>query len=313
MLARPRILVVGSFVMDLITSTRVFPHSGETVLGARFTTAPGGKGANQAIQAALLGADVTMVGKVGADGFGKELLASMRNAGVDVSHVAVDPTESSAIGNITLEIGDDGNSHNRIIVVSGANMTITPSEVAFLQESIGEYDMVMMQFEIPMEINELVAGYAYAKGVPVMVNPAPAAKIPDSLLCNATYLSPNEHEAALLTGVALGVEQGVDTAAIREMAKRLLKSNSQYLLVTLGENGAAIANAEGVELVPAVPNVSVADPTADGDSFVGAFCTGVCAGLTHRAALDFARSHHGVPHWRAAKPAASRGRTGGAS
>ena len=128
---RPRILVVGSFVMDLIVSANRFPQKGETVLGCGYQTAPGGKGANQAVQAARLGADVTMVGKVGDDAFGKELLASARQAGVDVSHVIVSGENHSAIGNVQLEVGN-GQTANRIIVVPGANMAITPADVAFL-------------------------------------------------------------------------------------------------------------------------------------------------------------------------------------
>lgn len=287
---KPKILVVGSLVMDLITSTRVFPASGETVLGERFRTAPGGKGANQAVQAARLGADVTMVGKVGRDAFGDELVASAQAAGVHTEHILRDDAAASAIGNITLEIGEDGVSRNRIIVVPGANMTITPDDVAFLKDTIGQYDMVILQFEIPMAINELVAGYAHAAGVPVMVNPAPAAPIPDGLLRCADYFSPNEHEAAALTGVPIRVAGGVNTGDVEQAARQLEAKGVKHLLITLGENGAAISEKDGVQLIPSVPNVQAVDPTAAGDSFVAAFCTGVCAGLTHAQAIDFARN-----------------------
>lgn len=290
MARKPKILVVGSFVMDLITSTRVFPGSGETVLGESFRTAPGGKGANQAVQAARLGADVTMVGKVGCDAFGDELIASAKAAGVHTEYVLRDKKVSSAIGNITLEVSEDGGSRNRIIVVPGANMAITPKDVAFLRDSIADYDMVMLQFEIPMAINELVADYARAKGVPVMVNPAPAAPVSDALLQCASYFSPNEHEATQLTGVPIRVEGGVNTNDLAQVAQQMERRGVKHLLITLGENGVCISEADGVELIASVPNVQVADPTAAGDSFVAAFCTGVCAGLTHRQAIDFARS-----------------------
>ena len=160
-----KILVVGSFVMDLIVSTQRFPKSGETVLGIGYQTAPGGKGANQAVQAARLGADVTMVGKVGDDVFGRELLQSASAAGVDVSHVTVSNTSTSAVGNVQLELGE-GKSANRIIVVPGANMDITAEDVGFLEKEIGKFDMVMLQLEIPMEINCLIARWAKEKGVP---------------------------------------------------------------------------------------------------------------------------------------------------
>ena len=148
---KPRLLVVGSFVMDLIVSTPRFPQSGETVLGTGYRTAPGGKGANQAVQAARLGAEVTMVGKVGQDAFGDALIESARAAGVDVRHVARSQALPSAVGNVQLETAD-GQSANRIIVVPGANMDITPEEVSFLQEEISRYDMLLLQQEIPMEI-----------------------------------------------------------------------------------------------------------------------------------------------------------------
>ena len=287
---KPRILVVGSFVMDLITSTRVFPGPGETVLGETFTTAPGGKGANQAVQAARLGADVTMVGKVGRDAFGQALTGSMQGAGVHTEHVALDERAPSSIGNITLERFPDGSSRNRIIVVPGANMTITPEDIAFLEKEIASFDMVMLQFEIPMDIDVRVARLAQKAGVPVMVNPAPAAPIPEALMAWATYLSPNEHEAAAITGIPIRVEGGVNLQDVQAVADALRARGARNLLVTLGENGAAIAGEGGVTHVPSVPDVAVADPTAAGDSFVAAFCTGVCAGLDPRQAIDFARN-----------------------
>lgn len=185
----PRILVVGSFVMDLIVSAPRFPQSGETVLGSGYQTAPGGKGANQAVQAARLGAQVTMVGKVGDDAFGRQLVDSARQAGVDVSRVIVSRETFSAIGNVQLEVCQ-GRTANRIIVVPGANMTIVPEEVAFLKEEIAKFDLVILQLEIPMEINLLVASYARAKGVPVMLNSAPAAPLSPELMPLLTYISP---------------------------------------------------------------------------------------------------------------------------
>ncbi len=287
---KPKILVVGSFVMDLITTTKVFPSSGETVLGESFTTAPGGKGANQAVQAARLGADVTMIGKVGQDGFGDQLLASMSASGVHVDGVLRDPDHSSAIGNITLEVDEKGNRRNRIIVVSGANMTITQQDVAFLQEEIAQYDLVMLQFEIPMEIDIQIAQWAKVKGVPVMVNPAPAAPIPAALLACTTYLSPNEHEASALTGIA--IRPGAETLLpdVQAASEALQAKGVENVLITLGENGAALCEHGKLHYLPSVPDVAVADPTAAGDSFVAAFCVGVCSGLTFEHAMDFARN-----------------------
>ena len=142
-----KILVVGSLVMDLIVSTPRFPQEGETVLGSDFRTASGGKGANQAVQAARLGADVTMIGRVGEDAFGQEMISSLQASGVHTEHILKTADVSSAIGNVQLEKHEDGTTANRIIVVSGANMKITPEDVAFLKEGIAEYDMVILQYD----------------------------------------------------------------------------------------------------------------------------------------------------------------------
>ena len=280
---KPRILVIGSFVMDLIVSTERFPQSGETVLGCGYQTAPGGKGANQAVQAARLGAQVTMVGKVGDDAFGRELLNSARQAGIDVSHVIVAGDTYSAIGNVQLEVGNNQTA-NRIIVVPGANMAITPEDVAFLKEDIATFDLVVLQLEIPMEINLLVASYAHAKGVPVMLNSAPAASLPPDLLQLITYLSPNEHEAALITGLPVETDEQVVDAL-----HALRKLGVSNVLITLGSRGVAyLDSADSLTISPALKNLPVKDPTAAGDSFVGAFSTAICLGLPMEQVLCFA-------------------------
>lgn len=279
---QPKILVVGSFVMDLIVSTNRFPQSGETVLGNSYQTAPGGKGANQAVQAARLGADVTMVGKVGQDAFGDVLIESARASGVNVSHVLRSDSTPSAVGNVQLETGE-GKSANRIIVVSGANMTITPEDIAFLEAEIAQYDMVLLQLEIPMEINCLVAQYAANAGVPVMLNCAPIAPMPKELLKNVTYLSPNEHEAQLLTGVEVK-----DDASIRAAMDAIHVMGVSHALITLGARGVAYAAEDGVMLSPALAGLPVKDTTAAGDSFVGAFSTAAAMGVSVSEALAFA-------------------------
>lgn len=286
---KPKILVVGSFVMDLIVSTEKFPGSGETVLGKSFRTAPGGKGANQAIQAARLGADVTMLGKVGDDEFGRKLIRSCAESGIHTELIGTDAGVSSGVGNVMLETGEGKNAKNRIIVIPGANMTIAPEEIAFLKDGISRYDLVMLQLEIPMEINEMVAEYAAAKGVPVMLNPAPSAPLSPGLLSRVTYLSPNEHEAADLTGVEIRREgKSANRADVRKAVDALLAEGAKNVVITLGNAGAVVANREEFLYRPSIDVVDVLDPTAAGDSFVGAFTAGVCFGLTHSQALDFA-------------------------
>jgi len=221
MLRKPKILVVGSFMMDLIASTPKAPVSGETVIGTDFRTAPGGKGANQAVQCARLGAEVTMAGQVGADAFGREMTETAKRAGVDVSHVLVDPNKSSGVGHIVLEVTEHG-AQNRITVVPGANYSTTVEQIAWLKDEIGRFDLVMLQLEIPMEINIAVAQYAKAAGVPVMLNPAPAAELPVELLSCVTYLSPNEHEAAAIAGLPLRAdESGVNEADMEAVSAAL--------------------------------------------------------------------------------------------
>ena len=287
MLKKPKILVVGSFMMDLIASTPRAPREGETIVGLKFRTAPGGKGANQAVQCARLGAEVTMVGRVGGDAFGKTLREAAAASGVDISHVTVDEEESSGVGHITLEVTEH-DARNRIVVCPGANFTMKREHIAWLQERIGDYDLVMMQLELPMEIIETVVAWAHAAGVPVMLNPAPAAPLSDALLANVTYLSPNEHEAALLSGQSIGVENGVNMDDLNRVAGWFAGRGVKKLIVTLGENGAVITDGQNMQRAGSVHMDKVADTTAAGDSFVAAFCTAVSAGLSEVEALRFA-------------------------
>lgn len=279
---KPKILVVGSLSMDLTVSTLRFPSSGETVLGCGFSAAAGGKGANQAVQAARLGASVTMVGKVGQDSFGQKVIESVRNSGVDVSHLLRSSEASTAVANVLLEVTPD-HTANRIIVVPGTNMCITPEDIAFLEESIAEYDMVALQLEIPMEINQAVIRYAHDKGVPVMLNVAPYAPVPPDSLAMVSYISPNEHEAAEMAGLTIS-----DSDDAREATARLMDKGVDNVIITMGDQGAAFGCRDEFFISPAVPGVDVQDPTAAGDSFVAAFCTGICSGLSRREAMEFA-------------------------
>lgn len=287
MLRKPKILVVGSFMMDLIASTKRAPNSGETVVGMKFQTAPGGKGANQAVQCARLGAQVTMVGQVGDDAFGKIMRDTAAASGVDVSHVQIDPQESSGVGHITLEVTEHG-AQNRITVCPGANFTITVDDVAWLKDEIKNYDLVMMQFELPMEVIETVAQWAHDAGVMVMINPAPAAPMSDKLLACTTYLSPNEHEAALLAGHPIDVTNGINMDDVKVVSEAFQARGVENIIITMGENGSIAAGKNGIHHTECVRMPHVADPTAAGDSFVAAFCTGLCAGLPQGEALAFA-------------------------
>lgn len=279
---KPEILVVGSFVMDLIVRARRFVNPGETIIGLDYHTASGGKGANQAVQAARLGANVTMMGKVGDDAYGREMLASLKASGVNVEYVIVDPEVHSAIGNVQIQENENG-TQNRIVVVPGANMRLTVQDVAFLKDIIRKYDLVMLQLEIPMEVNEAVAKYACDAGVPVMLNPAPSAPLSDSILGNISCLSPNEYEAADFVGFPVSSD-GDCLKAI----KTLGKPHGCAVLITRGETGSVYGDGREVAFSPCVRCENVKDPTAAGDSFVAAFCVARCSGLSPQHAMIFA-------------------------
>ena len=287
---KPKILVVGSFVMDQIGTTEIFPKEGETVLGKTFTKAPGGKGANQAVQMARLGADVTMIGKLGHDSNGEEMLDTCKKAGIHTEYILYDEKLPSGCGMIILEEKPGEQTKNRIIVLPGSNMSITPKDVAFLKEKIGEYDLVVLQLEIPMQINEIVAGYAYEKGVPVMLNSAPSAPLSDELLGHLTWISPNEHEAEDMTGIRIshdGTSVNLDEAKIA--AEKFQQKGVKNVLITLGDGGAFLLAEDGKSYYgPCAENIHAVDPTAAGDSFVGALCVGLGCGWDYDDTLRFA-------------------------
>ena len=285
---KPRIFVVGSFVMDVIATTERIPPSGQTVYGKEFHMAPGGKGANQALQCARLGADVTMMGCVGDDLFGEMLLETPRAAGVDISRVVVHKGVTSGVGHVTLEVTEH-TAQNRIVVIPGANRTLTVDEVAWVKDEISTYDMVLLQLEVPLEVNLAVARWAKEAGVPVMLNPAPATELDDELLSLVTYLTPNEQEASMETHLPLGTdERGLKKDDLQKIAAALWSKGVENVIITLGGCGSAVVGADSIRYIPCVRMPHVADPTAAGDSFVGALSVGRSAGLTQEQALAFA-------------------------
>lgn len=285
---KPRIFVVGSFVMDVIATTERVPAAGQTVYGKEFHMAPGGKGANQALQCARLGAEVTMMGCVGEDLFGEKLLEIPRSAGVDVSHVVVRRGVTSSVGHVTLEVSEH-TAQNRIVVIPGANQTLTVEETAWIRREIQNYDMVLLQLEVPLAVNLAVAGWAREAGVPVMLNPAPATDLDPALLKLVTYLIPNEQEASAETALPLrSDENGLCREDLLRIAQALERMGVEHVIITLGGSGSALVREGGIDYIPCVKMDHVADPTAAGDSFVGALCVGLTAGLPLKAALHFA-------------------------
>lgn len=286
---KPKILVVGSLGIDYTFSTGYFPKEGETIIGKDFKVAPGGKGANQAVQVARLGADTTMVGKLGKDTNGDILLKTIDEAGIHRENMLFSDNVPTQVADIILEEEEGKDTKNRILIIQGANMEIKPEEISFLKEDVKNYNMVILQLEIPMQINEIVAKYAYDAGIPVMLNSAPSAPLSDELLSHLTYISPNEHEAKDITGVEITYDgDEVNMESVKKACTALREKGVKNALITLGGSGAALLNDDGFFHSPCCKGLDVKDPTAAGDSFVGAFCTAVCCGLKMDEVLYFA-------------------------
>ena len=248
-----RVLVVGSINMDLVVETEKFPAPGETLLGQRFRTFPGGKGANQAVAARRLGAQVAMIGCVGADAFGRELTAQLQSEGVDVRHVRIDAAASTGVAAITVS-----QAENSIVVVPGANHALSPADVQAAEQAFLEADVVITQHEIPLDTVEAVAVLAEKHGKPLILNPAPAIPLPDSLRARVTLLTPNEHELAIISGGSCD--------AWREQ----LAAHPGRVLMTRGSDGAWFAGNGGALHHQPSFTVEAIDTTGAGDTFNGA-------------------------------------------
>ena len=246
--------------MDLVVTTSRLPKAGETVFGDSFFTAPGGKGANQAVAAARLGASTTMIGRVGRDPFGETLLRSLEADGVDASAVIVDSDVET--GTALISLANDG--ANSIVVVPGANGRVGNEELAVLERLLPEAKALLLQLEVSLEIVTAAAQLAVSAGVTVILDPAPARRLPESLLSVCTWVTPNETEAETLCGFTLTDEQSTKRAA-----DFLLAGGAQNVVITLGARGCLLATAEKTLLVSA-PRVDAVDTVAAGDAFNGA-------------------------------------------
>jgi len=272
-----KICVVGSLNMDLCVETPRIPGRGETILGGGFFTSPGGKGANQAVAAAKLGAGVTMIGCVGGDAFGAQLTESLRGCGVDTRHIRALPGAATGVAVVVLEGRD-----NRIIIAPGANALLSPRDVSGLEQVIAKSDMLVLQLEIPLETARQAMELARARGVKVLLDPAPAARLSADFLALADVVTPNESECALLTGLPCDTPAQVEPAA-----KALLRMGVPRVVVTLGGSGVLYTSGETAARRPALP-VQVADTTAAGDSFTGALAVALADGADFDGAIGFA-------------------------
>jgi ribokinase len=270
-----KILVIGSSNTDLVVRTARFPRPGETVLGSSFFMAPGGKGANQAVAAARLGAKVTLIAKLGADLFGQAAMQGLTKEGINTEAVLVDTVAPSGIAVITLD--DQGENH--IIVAPGANMHLSAQDIMAQEILIRSHDLILVQLEIPLDTIAQIVLLAQKHQKKLVLNPAPAQDLPNSLLDGLFLITPNETEAGCLTAT-----DPMTTGATRKMALNLLDRGVQNVIITLGEKGAFFISREQ-ELQVSAPRVQPVDTTGAGDIFNGALAFFVAEGAPWSEAI----------------------------
>lgn len=266
-----RISVVGSLNMDLVVRSPHFPQPGETIFGSDFETIPGGKGANQAVAAARLGGQVSMVGRVGDDAFADALVDNLASAGVDSSFVLRDERAASGVALIVV----DDNGENSIVVASGANMQLREADVESAEQVIAASDILILQLEVPLPVVTRAAQIAQAHQVTVVLNPAPAQELPPELFELVDVLVPNESETALLTRLPIGSQVELEKAA-----KKLLSSGIRSVVITLGGRGAFLASTDYKSKIYEGFSVQPVDTTAAGDAFVAGLAVNYGAGIT---------------------------------
>jgi ribokinase len=262
------IVVVGSLNMDLVIRSPRIPRPGETVIGGEFHTVPGGKGANQAVAAARLGAKVSMVGRVGKDAFGDALLENLAEDGIDHTLVIQDGEAATGVALIVV----DDNGENSIVVASGANMRVSLADIEAAEAEISGADVLVLQLEIPLDCVIRSAEMAHAHGVKVVLNPAPARPVPERLLSMVDVLVPNESETGLMSGLPVGTQaEAIKAAGV------LQRSSAGTVILTLGERGALPVREGKMEVIPAF-EVKAVDTTASGDAFVASLAVALAEG-----------------------------------
>jgi ribokinase len=273
------IVVVGSINLDLVASSTNLPAPGETVFGSGFNTFFGGKGANQAVAAARLGYPVTMIGKVGQDAFGSQLIDGLRQAGVNVSCIQ----KSNCSSGVALILTDQ-RGENSIVVIPGANGELTPFDLDSFGEVLRNAGIILTQLEIPMETVLRLADSANKLDVPLILDPAPARPLPAELLRRLTWITPNETEARLLLGAS------TNPKAEEQIADELLTTGVRHVILKLGARGAMVAEDHGSKIRVPAYRVTPVDTTAAGDAFNGAFAVATLEGNSPVEAARFANA-----------------------
>ncbi len=276
---RPRVVVIGSANTDFVVQVAQLPARGETVLGGRFLTARGGKGANQAVAAARLGAQVTFVARLGQDNLGREAAQAYQEEGIYTGFLAWDESEPSGVALILVDQGGE----NMIAVAPGANARLSPADVQAAEEAIRAAECVLLQLEIPLATVEAAVELARRYERRVILNPAPAARLPASLLNKVSLLTPNQTEAQTIAGLAAALPP-------EETARRLAEATGvKEIVLTLGSQGCLVASQGQAQRVPAFP-VEPVDTTAAGDAFNGALAVALARGLGLLEAARFANA-----------------------
>jgi len=275
--ARPKIVVVGSLHMDLTVKTERIPQIGETVLGKHFTMSPGGKGANQAVAAAKLGADVTLVGRVGGDMLGRKLIENANGKRIDTSYIVED--REAATGVALIIVDEKGN--NVIAVASGADMKCCPRDIDRAERIIKSSKVLSIQLEIPLHVVEYAIDKAFREEVKVILNPSPAQQLPDDLLRKVHVLTPNETEAEVLSG-----RKVTSVRAARMIAEKIRERGVENVIITLGKNGAVVATEEETVHVRGI-DVNTVDATGAGDAFCGALAVAISSGKELKEAVMY--------------------------
>lgn len=277
---KPVIVVVGSVNMDLVIRAPRMPSPGETIAGSGFRTFPGGKGANQAVAAARAGAQVHLIGSVGGDDFGRRLARGLADDGIGLGQLSVVDDEATGVAVIVVDAG----GQNSIVLSAGANGRVTSDQIEACAGIIGSADMLVCQLEIPLDAVNCAIDIAYANGVPVILNPAPAVPLDPRMLAKVKYLIPNETEATLLSEVHV-----VDEKTAVEAAHRLMDDGVEQVLITLGNKG--VVSVLGDRSASSAPAVAVAavDTTGAGDTFVGSLAVELARGRSISHAIEFAQ------------------------
>lgn len=271
------ICVIGSLNMDLVVNVDTMPKPGQTIIGSNFKEVPGGKGANQAVAMARLNGNVSMIGKVGEDGFGQTLINSLKNDKVDTTYIQ---TAKGATGVALITV--DKNAQNSIVVSPGANFEVKEDDIDNNIEAIKNSDIVVLQLETPLNTIKYALNKAKELNKYTILNPAPAVKLDDEIIKNVDLLTPNETELEIISGVSIETEEDIQKAA-----QIMIEKGVKELIVTLGSKGSLYINKEKSMFKKAY-KVEAVDTTAAGDSYTGALAVALSQGKNIEDAMDFA-------------------------